>query len=142
MTDLEELKRMARNRSSWRDRLAAINGLRNYDVQQAKDVIMRIAINDPVFKVKEAAFRLAQSRGYRSNGKPVYLGKKPKGNLVKGINSKLVNVRKELPEEYSLEDFKQAFKQKYPVEYDIYEGDKEERFDKWLENVTKSLPKK
>ncbi len=103
---------------------------------------MRLAMNTPVFKVKEAAFRLAQSRGYKSNGKPVYLGKKPKGNLVKGISEKLAKVRKDLPKEVTLEAFKEAFKKKYPVEYDIYEGDKEKRFDKWLENVITNLPKK
>lgn len=30
---------------------------------------------------------------------------------------------------------------KIPVAYDIYDGNKGERLDKWLENVTKSLPK-
>lgn len=142
MKDFDTLKTMANNKSSWRERIEAIEGLKEYDTQQAKDVIMRLAINDPVFKVKEAAFRLAQSRGYQSKGKPVFLGKKSRGNLVKGIDKILANVQKELPEEYSLEDFKKMFQKKYPVEYDLYDGDKEERFDKWLENIIKSLPKK
>ena len=43
---------------------------------------------------------------------------------------------------YTIEEFKEAFKAKYPEIYDIYEGDKEDRLDKWLENVTKNLPKK
>lgn len=142
MADFNELKNMANHKSSWRDRLAAIEGLKEYDTIPAKDIIIRLAIHDPVFKVKEAAFRLAQSRGYQYKGQPVFLGRKPKGNLVKGINQKLEKVRNLLGEEFTLEEFKEAFMKKYPVEYDTYEGDKEDRFDKWLDNVMRSLPKK
>ena len=72
---------------------------------------------------------------------PIRLDRKPKGNLVKGINGKLVTVRNSLPEGYTLDEFKKAFQERYPVAYDIYDGNKGERLDKWLENVTKSLPK-
>lgn len=41
----------------------------------------------------------------------------------------------------TLDEFKKAFQERYPVAYDIYDGNKGERLDKWLENVTKSLPK-
>ena len=42
---------------------------------------------------------------------------------------------------YCTLSFKKAFQERYPVAYDIYDGNKGERLDKWLENVTKSLPK-
>ena len=71
----------------------------------------------------------------------IRLNRKPKGNLVKGINGKLVKVRDSLPEGYTLDEFKRAFQERYPVAYDIYDGNKGERLDKWLENVIKSLPK-
>ena len=142
LSNIEELKRMANNQNSWRARLATINQLKNYDRQQSRDTLTRLAIHDIVFTVKEAAFRAAQSMGITKNGKPLYLGKKPKGNLINGINKKLAHVIDSLPEGFSLEEFKVAFQRQYPAVYDAYEGDKGKRFDKWLENVISSLPKK
>ena len=60
---IEELKRMANNQNSWRERLAAVEQLKNYDCQQSRDILTRLAIHDVVFKVKEAAFRAAQAMG-------------------------------------------------------------------------------
>lgn len=140
--NIKELKRMANNQNSWRDRLAAVEQLKNYDCQQSKDILTRIALHDIVFTVKEEAFRAAQSMGVTKNGKPIYLGKKPKGELIKGITKKLTIVKDTLPDEFSLDEFKEAFKKLYPGVYDAYEGDKGNRFDKWLTNVTSSLPKK
>lgn len=94
--DLEELKRMANNKCNWRERLKAVEELKNIDCQQSRDIIARLAIHDPVFKVKEAAFRIAQSFGIKKGGQDIYLGRKQKGNLVKGINKKLTNVRDRL----------------------------------------------
>lgn len=140
--NIEELKRMANNQNSWRDRLAAVEQLKNYDCQQSKDILTRLALHDIVFTVKEAAFRAAQAMGVTKKGKPIYLGKKPKGNLIEGINKKLTRVRDSLPEGFSLDDFKEAFKKLYPAAYDAYEGDKGKQFDKWLTKVIPSLPKK
>lgn len=140
--NIDELKRMANNQNSWRERLAAVEQLKNYDCQQSRDILTRLAIHDVVFKVKEAAFRAVQAMGVTKNGKPIYLGKKPKGNLIDGINKKLTHVRDSLPDGFSIDDFKEAFKKLYPAAYDAYEGDKGAQFDKWLGNVIPSLPKK
>ena len=140
--NIEVLKRKANNQNSWRKRLEAVNELKNYDCQQSRDILTRLAIHDVVFTVKEAAFRAVQAMGVTKNGKPIYLGKKPKGNLVDGINKKLTHVRDSLPEGYTLDEFKSVFQQQYPAAYDAYEGDKGKQFDKWLGNVIQSLPKK
>lgn len=140
--NIVELKQMANNQYSWRDRMVAIEQLKKYDCQQSRDILTRLAIHDAVFKVKEAAFRAAQGMGITKNGKPLYLGKKPRGNLVKDINKKLTHVRDNLSDEFSFDEFKAEFKKLYPIAYDIYEGDKDKRFDKWLSNVISSLPKK
>lgn len=140
--NIEELKRKANNQNSWRERLEAVNELKKYDCPQSRDILTRLAIHDIVFTVKEAAFRGTQALGVSKGGKPLYLGKKPKGNLVDGINKKLTRVRDLLPEDYSLEDFKAKFRELYPAAYDAYDGDKGKQFDKWLENVIPSLPKK
>ena len=122
-------------------RTKAVNELKNYDCEQSRSILTNLAIHDSVFAVKEAAFRAAQSMKITKNGQPIRLNRKPKGNLVKGINGKLVTVRNSLPEGYTLDEFKKAFQERYPVAYDIYDGNKGERLDKWLENVIKSLPK-
>lgn len=80
--------------------------------------------------------------GVTKNGQPIRLTKKPKGNLIKGINKKLEVVRNALPHDSSLDDFKKEFQKRYPDVYDAYEGDKGKQFDKWLANVIPSLPKK
>lgn len=47
--NIEELKRMANNKNSWRERLAAVEQLKNYDCQQSKDILTRLALHDIVF---------------------------------------------------------------------------------------------
>ncbi len=140
--DIETLKKMAGNKSNWRERMQAVEELGKMDCQQSKDILVRLAIHDKVFKVKEAAFRAAQARKITYAGKPISLRKKPKGDLVDGITKKLVVVQKKMNEEFSLEVFKRIFAETYPEAYDIYEGDKGDRFDAWLTKIISSLPKK
>ena len=140
--NIEELKRKANNQNSWRERLEAVNELKNFDCQQSRDILTRLAIHDVVFTVKEAAFRATQAMGVTKSGKPIFLGKKPKGNLIDGIMKKLTRVRDSLPEDFTLDDFKSAFQQLYPAAYDAYDGDKGKQFDKWLSNIIPTLPKK
>lgn len=142
LMEIETLKKMANNKCNWRERLEAVKRLKNIDCQQSRDIITRLAIYDPVFKVKEAAFRVAQLFGIKKNGKEIYLGKKQKGNLVKGIGKKLCKVRDSLSEEFAVDEFKEKFKQMYPGAYDIYDGDKGDKLNSWLERVIPSLPKK
>ena len=78
--DIESLKKMSNNKSNWRERLQAVDELGKRDCQPSKDILARLAIHDPVFKVKEAAFRAAQARGITYGGKPIYLGKNLKVN--------------------------------------------------------------
>ncbi|WP_353893746.1 HEAT repeat domain-containing protein [Proteinivorax hydrogeniformans] len=132
----EKLKRMANNKVSWRNRLEAVEELGKWKCRQSVDVLFRRMMSDKVFKVQNAAFLKLQAFGEN-----VKLPKKKKGNLVKNINKKLGTIKRSLPEEHSYEEFKQEFKQKRSVEFDIYEGDKEERFDKWLRNVWLNIPK-
>ena len=56
-------KRDANNKSDWRLRLAAVEGLKDIDDARAKDVLWRVMISDKVFQVKEAAFRALQAKG-------------------------------------------------------------------------------
>jgi hypothetical protein len=139
--DIEELKKKANNKQNWRERLEAVKALGEMDCQQSRDIVTRLALHDPVFKVQEEAFRCAQAFGIKKNGKPIYLGKKQKGNLVKDINKKLAKLRNSMGEDFTLEEFKEKFKAMYPETYDTYDGNMENKFDKWLSNAIQSLPK-
>lgn len=140
--EIEEIKRLARNNCSWQDRLKAVNYLKGNDSQVAKDILTRLAIHDPVYKVKEAAFRAAQELKVVYGGKSIHLGKKTKGNLVKEVTHKLCVVRDKLDENYTIEEFKIMFQKLYPEAYDIYDGNMGSKFDNWLSNVIPNLPKK
>lgn len=141
MYTIDDLKRMANNMHNWRDRLCAVRVLSNWDCQQSRDILVRLAIHDPVFCVKEAAFRAAQAMGCTKNGQPIRLTKMPKGNLVKNINKILVEVRDSLNPGFSLQEFKFAFQNYDPATYDIYDGNKGNHLDEWLSNVIPNLPK-
>lgn len=106
---VDELLKKANNELSWRDRMDAVNELKNYHCKESERVIVKLALHDPVFKVKHAAFLVAQSWGVKIGGVPIRLGKKPKGNLVKDIHKKLAKVRDSLGEEFTIEQFKEKF---------------------------------
>lgn len=139
--NIKELKIMANNKSSWRERLEAIEILKDYNCEQSRNIITKIALHDPVLKVKEAAVVAAEAFGIEKGGKPIKLTGTAKGNLIKDIDKKLTKVQKELGLGYSYLEIKEKFSQLYPVAYDIYEGDKGDDFDKWLKNKISSLSK-
>lgn len=76
--NIDELKNKANNKHNWHDRLESVEMLKNYDCIQSRDILTRLALHDPVFKVKEKAFRAAQALGVSKNGKPIYLSKRKK----------------------------------------------------------------
>lgn len=137
----EELKQKSKNNKSWRQRLEAIEELKEYDCKQSRDIILNLALHDEVFTVKESAFRAAQTMGITKNGKPIKLHKKKKGKLDKNIEKKLTKVVNSLPENYAFSDFKKKYQILYPESYDLYEGNKGKSFDKWLKNVESTLSK-
>lgn len=139
----DELKKQANNKANWRLRKQAIEELDKYDDKRVEDVLWYRMMNDLVYTVVQEAFLQLQKRNAKNkNGQPVRLPKKPKGNLIKGYRKDLAKVKNYLPTNHKFEDFKYEVKKRKPVIYDTYEGDKKEKFDNWLENVWKSLPKK
>lgn len=134
-SNLEDLKKKSKNKSNWRDRLDSVNELKRYDCRQSRDIIKVLALHDPVYKVKEAAFGAAQAFGITKKGKPLYLGKKKKENFVDGINEILVRVKNSLSGKFSVQDFKEKFKATDPWTYDTYEGNMGDGLDEWLKDV-------
>lgn len=140
--NIKELVKAANDQTSWRRRLEALNELKQYDCQQSRDVITRLAIHDRVFKVKEEAFRAAQALKLTKRGKPIYLGKKDIGFKSQDFKKVFLRIRREKKmEELDLQLFKEILKIIKPDMYDIMEYEKGAKFDEWISNMFKSLPK-
>ena len=104
-TNIEELKKLAGDKTSYKNRKSAVEALGKHKCQQSKDILWRLMINDKVYSVQHAAFLKLQAFG-----EDVKLPKKKKGHLVKDINKKLGRVRDSLHEEFTSEEFNEKFK--------------------------------
>jgi hypothetical protein len=135
--NIEELKKLAGDKTSFKNRKSAVEILGKYNCQQSKDILWRLMINDKVYSVQNAAFLKLQAFG-----EDVKLPKKKKGHLVKDINKRLSKVKDALSEEFTAEEFNEKFKLMYPEEFDIYSFEKSGKFNQWVVNVLRSLPKK
>lgn len=136
-TNVDELKVLASDRTSYKNRKIAIESLGKYKCQQSKDILWRLMISDKVHSVQYAAFIKLQAFG-----EDVKAPKKKKGHLVKDINKKLGKVKNSLQENFSSEEFNEKFKTMYPEAFDIYSFEKNGKFNQWVDNILKSLPKK
>ena len=138
--NIKELVKKANCTSSWKIRMEALDVLKKYDCQQSRDVITRLALHDKVWKVKEAAFRIAQSMKITKNGKPIFLGKKDIGFKHKDFEKLFNRIKREKKmEEFDLEFFKETFKILDPEMYDVMMYEKGKKFDEWIENIFKNL---
>ena len=136
--NIEDLKKMAMNKTSYRTRNEAIETLKNYKCRQSIDVLWRLMINDKVYSVQHQALLALQNFG-----EDVKLPRKKKGNLVKDINKKLGKVQSSFKEENcTIEEFIEKFKVMYPEEYDIYSYEKAGKMQEWIKNIVQSLPGK
>ncbi|KGE20072.1 HEAT repeat domain-containing protein [Paenibacillus wynnii] len=135
--NIKELVKQAGDKTSWRNRVQAVNELGKWRCQQSKDVLWRLSVNDLVYDVREEAFRKLQAFGEK-----VFLGKKKKGHIIKDINKKVLRVRDSFKAEFTIEEFKEKFKQLLPEAYDVYQYEKGEKFEEWINNVLNSAPKK
>lgn len=96
--NIEELKKKANDKTSYRTRLEAIDELKKYDCQQSRDILTRLVLHDLVYEVRVQAFKAAQAMNVTVKGKPIRLGKKKRGNLIKDINKKVLQVYDEIIE--------------------------------------------
>jgi hypothetical protein len=133
----EELKKQANRTSSWRERLDAVDELGHWKNKQTIDILMRLMNNDAVYKVQEAAYRKLKKLG-----EDVELPSRKKGDLVKDVTKIMLRIKKSLPAGHSYEEFKVKLQKMRLDVYDTYEGDKGVDFDKWLENIWRTLPNK
>lgn len=132
--NFEELKKAASRTSSWRDRLDAIEELAQWKSSQTIEILRTRMNNDPVYKIRKAAFHRLQAFGEN-----VQLPQQSKGDLVKGVSKILLRIKKSLPEGHTYEEFKEKLQKMRLDVYDVYEGDKGADFDNWLKSMWTSL---
>ncbi|TVX86914.1 HEAT repeat domain-containing protein [Paenibacillus agilis] len=133
----EELKKAANRTSNWRERLDAVEQLGQLDNPQVIDVLKHRLMNDTVYQVQEAAYR-----ELKKLGEDVQLPPRKNGELVKGLTKLLVRIKKSLPADHTYEQFKEKLQKMRSDVYDMYEGQKGDDFDQWLESTWDSLSKK
>lgn len=136
--NIDALVQQANDRTSWQKRLAAVEELSKYKCQASIDVVTNLAIHDLVFAVKERAFQAATAFKVEKNGRPIFLAKRPKGELIKFVYKKIYKVANQLkvdPDDFDMEVFKAAFARLYPEEYDVYAYEKKDHFDAWIRGI-------
>lgn len=132
--NFKELKRAVHRTANWRERLAAVNELGNWDIAPAIHLLQHVLTSDQVFQVREAAyFKLKQL------DEDVQPPTKNKGELFKGLNKILLRIKKSLPEGHTFEQFKEKLQKTRLDIYDTYEGDKATEFDSWLGEIWETL---
>lgn len=139
--NIDELIKQASDKTSWHNRLSAVEELSKWKCEESIDIITQLATSDLVFKVKERAFEVAQAFGVEKNGKPIYLDKKPKVSSIKFINKKIFKVASHLKiniDDFNMDEFKAAFQEMYPEEYDVCEYENHNKFDAWLKDLVQS----
>lgn len=140
---IKSLVKQANCNTSWKQRLEALNIIKDYDCQERKDVVLRLALHDKVYKVKEEAFRVAQSLGLTKNGEPIFLGKKDIGYKLSDFTKKFQRIKRELQmDDFQLEVFKEKFMLVDPEMFDVMLYEKGQKFDIWIQNTYQCLPKK
>lgn len=140
--NVKELVRKANDKTSWKVRLEALNELKKYDCAQTRDVVLRLALHDKVFGVKEEALRAAQALSIKKNGKPIFLGKKDTVYKSKDFTKIFSRIKREAKmTEFDIEVFKERFEVINPEMYDVMIYEKKNKFDIWIEGIYKSLPK-
>ncbi|PAR37355.1 hypothetical protein CGT98_16975 [Vibrio metoecus] len=92
---IKGLVKAANCKNSWKKRLSALQEIKSIDCRERQDVVIRLALHDKVYKVKEEAFRIAQSLGFTKNGQPIKLGRKNIGYKPKDFTKIFQRIKRE-----------------------------------------------
>lgn len=130
----DQLKIAANRTSNWRARLEAVEELGHWNDPKVIDVLRHRMKVDTVYLIQEAAYLKL-----KNFGEDVQLPAKRKGEIVEGVTKILIRIKKSLPADHTFEEFKTKLKKMRLDVYDVYEGDKGEDFEQWLEEQWKLL---
>jgi len=140
--NIAELLKQASLKDDYKARLVALKELKKYDCPQSRDMILRLALHDKVFKVKQEAFKVAKSLDIKKNGKALKLGKKNIGYKLEDF-IKIFSKIKETKEmdELDLNLFKKTLKSLDSEMYDVIRSEKGDKFNSWVKTSYNCLPK-
>lgn len=139
---LDSLVKKTGNKNNWRARIEALEELQEHICPRANDVIIRLALHDKVFSVKNKAFLLAQSRKLKKSGKDIRLTRKNIGYKNKDFIKLFSRIRREKKmSTFDLQVFKDTFLTLNPEMFDVMNYEKKNGFDTWIVNTYNSLPK-
>lgn len=133
-SNFEELKKAAFRTANWRDRINAVDELGRWESQQTIDILTRVLVDDGVYSVREAAYN-----NLKSLGEDIPRPTRKLGELFRDIKKILLRIKKSLPEDHTIEEFKEKLKKMRSDVYDTYEGEKCAEFDQWIERMWASL---
>jgi len=139
--NIDQLLKQAGLTYDWKARLSALNELKKYDCRQSRDLILKLALHDKVYKVKEEAFKAAKALGIEKNGKPLKLGKKNIGYKLKDFIEVFLKIKKDKQMgNLNLTVFKETLKTVNPEMYNVMEFEKSKKFDSWIRTSYNCLP--
>lgn len=141
---MENILNDLKNKLSYEIRLAAIDSIEDYDLNDEenrglKDLIIDMALTDRVFAVKRAAFLLCQKNKLKKNGELINLGKKNTGYSPNDIRKMFRKIKKQTEmDELDIELFKEHFLLVAPQMYDVMKFD-HMHFDNWIRGIYKYI---
>lgn len=140
--NIEQLVKQTGLTSDYKARLKALTELKKYDCPQSRDVILRLALHDKVFKVKQEAYKAAKILGIQKNGKAITLGKKNIGYKLEDFTNMFLRIKNEKEMDVlNLNLCKETLKKLNPEMYDVMKFEKKDKFDSWIKTTFNCLPK-
>lgn len=141
--NIDQLLKQVSLTSDYKARLLALNELKKYDCPQSRDVILKLASYDKVYKVKKEAFKAAKALNITKSGKAIKLGKKNIGYKLNDFIDIFLSIKTDKKMEgLNLKVFKETFKTINPEMYDVMQFEKSNKFDSWIKITYNCLPKK
>ncbi|CAI6144608.1 MAG: hypothetical protein SPLUMA2_SPLUMAMAG2_00172 [uncultured Sulfurimonas sp.] len=140
--NIKELMKQASLKSDYKARLKALTELKKYDCPESREVIMKLALFDKVFKVKQEAFKAAKVLKLQKNGKAITLGKKNIGYKLEDFTKIFLQIKTDKSmESLNLNLCKEHLKKLNPEMNDVMKFEKGEKFDSWIKTTYNCLPK-
>lgn len=128
--NFSELKKSINRTANWEERIAAVNELAAYKTDETIKMLQYTAKADLVTKVRNAAAAVLKKWGVSV---PAY--EAPKGELIKDVKKVFLRIKKSLPADHTVADFKVKLGKMRSDIYNTYEGEMGDKFDAWLEEM-------
>lgn len=141
--NINDLLKMANDRTNWKHRLEAVHKMKKYDCDLVREKLAYLALHDRVFIVKKEAYKVAHELDIIVNGKPVFLGKKDTGYKLGDFKNLFSTIKKRVHmDKLDVEKVKEEMKSLDPEMYDVMLHEKGKKFNYWIKDVYGSLHNK